>query len=333
MKNHPPISVVCDRCRAQGLSHHDPFAAFGALLDFDPVPRLKTRADGWDAEVQRAYIAALSLTGSDRAACRAVGRSAFGVTQLLAHEGGDSFRAAREQALAIAADERSRRLAEGLRAVAGEQAGWRPPDPPWAKAASRHPPRNGEGDDAKHGGGGSSPPGPADEEDSDEKKLEWLGGIISKYLIKVGQERKARLDGRIVEADFYLRQMTWIEVALDMLSGDGLKLLRDFRADGHDLIGIAETEMSKLLGELRREKWAELGEPPRPEHPPRRYLVDHGGYSTEPLESTRGGIELSHEEQRRIFEQRHRQDAADQILWEEAARQDYDRRRESAAGS
>jgi hypothetical protein len=262
MTNHAPISVVCDRCRERGLSHHDPFAAFGALLDFDPVPRRSSRADGWDADVQRAYIAALSLTGSDRAACRAVGRSAFGVTQLLAHEGGDSFRAAREQALAIAADERGRRLAEGLRAVAAEEAGWRPPDPPWPRAASRHPPRNGEGDHAKHGGGGSSP-APAAEEDSDEEKREWLSRLVGKYLLKVGQERAARLAGEVVAADFYLRQLTWIEVALDLMGGDGFRVLGEHREQGHDLIAIAETPFSRILGEARREKWAEMGDPPR----------------------------------------------------------------------
>ena len=109
-----PIPVVCDRCRAEGLSGADPFAAFGALLDFDPVPRRKTRPDGWDHECQRAFIAALSLTGSVRAACRAVGKSAFGAERLREAEGGESFAAAWEEAEAIAGDERSRRLAEGV---------------------------------------------------------------------------------------------------------------------------------------------------------------------------------------------------------------------------
>jgi hypothetical protein len=60
MATHGPLPVICDRCRAEGLAGEDPFEAFGALLDFDPVPRRAHRADGWDAEVQRAYIAALS---------------------------------------------------------------------------------------------------------------------------------------------------------------------------------------------------------------------------------------------------------------------------------
>lgn len=82
-----PLHVVCDRCRAEGLAGEDPFQAFGALIDFEPVPRRTKRADGWDPEVQRAFIAALSLTGSDRAAARAVGKSAYGVSQLIEHEG------------------------------------------------------------------------------------------------------------------------------------------------------------------------------------------------------------------------------------------------------
>jgi hypothetical protein len=48
-----PIPVICDRCRADGVGE-DPFEAFGALLDFEPVPKAK-RADGWDEECQRAF--------------------------------------------------------------------------------------------------------------------------------------------------------------------------------------------------------------------------------------------------------------------------------------
>jgi hypothetical protein len=40
-----PIFVVCDRCRAEGHSGEDPFQAFGALLDFDPVPRRRLIVD------------------------------------------------------------------------------------------------------------------------------------------------------------------------------------------------------------------------------------------------------------------------------------------------
>lgn len=314
------LRVICDRCRAEGQAGADPFAAFGALLDFDPVPRRAVRADGWDAEVQRAYIAALSLTGSDRAACRAVGRSAFGVTQLLAHEGSAGFKAAREAALAMAADERSRRLAEGVRAVAAEQAGWRPPDPPWAAAASRRstPP----------------PPPPApDEAESEEEAFAWLEQLVGKYAMKVGQERTARLAGKIVAADYYLRQLTWIEVAIDLIGTGGVNVLAEFRHRDHHLIAIAETPFSRLLDEARRIKWAELGAPPRPEHPPRRYLVQHDGYATEPNEYTGGGRPGTDEEQLAAFKEQHRRDAEAQIAWEAEALEDYERRTAAAAAA
>jgi hypothetical protein len=320
MTTHSPLPVICDRCRAQGLAGGDPFTAFGALLDFDPVPRRAHRADGWDAEVQRAYIAALSLTGADRSACRAVGKSAFGVTQLVAHEGSGSFRAAREEALAMAADERSRRLAEGLRAVAAEQAGWRPADPPWAGAASRR--------------GEAPPAAPLGETATDEeRKLRLLAGLLDKFRIKLEQERKARLAGKIAEADFYVRQITCIEVWADIMSGDVMSLLSERREDGFMALQIAETPLSLLLDDVRREHWAACGEPDRPPPPPRDLLVDHGTFSTEPDEPYTGGSFESINAQRREFEMRHRRDAEAQIAWEAEAHRDYERRRDSAADS
>ena len=306
-----PTFVICDRCRAEGLAGEDPFEAFGALLDFEPVPRRSNRADGWDADVQRAYIAALSLTGSERAACRAVGKSAYGVTQLVQHEGSAGFRAAREEALAMAADERGRRLAEGVRAVASEQSGWRPADPPWSRAATRRPP---------------APTPSLSEEDNLKAGKEWLVRMIKLYLLKLRQEREARTAGRIAAADFYIRQATWMEVALDLMSGDAFRLLRDFRHGDHALMQIAETTVSSLLDAARRDHWQACGDPPRPGPIPEHLLVDHGGYSTEPGEATWGGLEQSHEEQTQVFEERHKQAAAEQIEWEAEARRDYEAR-------
>ncbi|HEY0625714.1 MAG TPA: hypothetical protein VGD10_03165 [Allosphingosinicella sp.] len=306
----PPIPVICDCCRARGLSGEDPFAAFGALLDFDPVPRYSKRADGWDAEVQRAYIAALSLTGNDRAACRAVGKSAYGVTQLLEHEGGEGFRAAREEALAMAADERSRRLAEGLRTVAAEQADWRPPEAPWARAATRNP---------------SPKLAPKKKERMTyEQKEEILTTFLHRYLIKLRQERQARLEGKVIAADFYLRQICWIEAAMDLFSGsEGVgNLLLRYRHKGQHLIDIVETPYASLLNKVRRIHWAEAGEPPRPEHPPRRYLQEHGGFSTEPLEFYSSGPPEFQEEQKRAFEERHARDAEELVRWEAQALKD-----------
>jgi len=307
-----PISVVCDCCRAEGLAGEDPFEAFGALLDFDPVPRRKTRADGWDAETQRAYIAALSLTGTDRAAARAVGRSAFGITQLLKSPGSEGFAAARDEAMAIAADERSRRLAEGLRAVASEQAGWRPPDPPWRNAASRRP----------------AAPAPiaadAGAAEAERVQAELLQALIDKYVLKLWKERHARLAGRIAEADFYVRQLTALEVALDVTSGDGMALLKTARLDQHDLRTVAETPMSKLLDEARRAHWEACGDPPRPA-PPCHLLEDQGGYATEPLASYSGGEDARAKRLR--YEAQHARDAEAQVAWEAEARADWAARR------
>jgi hypothetical protein len=324
-----PIYVICDRCRTEGRSDEDPFAAFGALLDFEPVPRRSNRADGWDEKVQRAFIAALSLTGSVRSACRAVGKSAFGVAQLLAHEGSEGFRAAHDQAMAIAEEERVRRLAEGVRAVAAEQSGWRPPPPPWSQAATRIGPGRPPADAAGHAPEPLPvPAGPLTPDDyTPEALFDAFWPIVGPYMIKVRLEREARLDGRIVEADFYIRQMTWLEVAMDLATGDGFELLKRFRFAGrYELGDIAESTMSRILGNMRRAEWAKAGEPPRPVHPPPDLLVDHGGFSTEPLEYTRGGQPLSHEEQRAVFDQRHARAAAAQLAWEAEARRDYERR-------
>jgi len=330
-----PIPVICDRCRAEGCSGADPFAAFGDLLDFDPVPRRNARADGWDAEVQRAYIAALSLTGSDRAACRAVGKSAFGVTQLLAHPDSASFAAARDEALAIAADERSRRLAEGLQAIAAEQAGWRPADPPWSRGA-RGPGRPPAapalpGPARREAGAGRTE---AEEEEDVQALRERFERLVNLYLIKVESEREARLAGRIVAADFYLRQLTCMEVMVDLADvRGGFRALEEARRHGLHPVEIAETPFSRILGIARREKWAELGEPPRPEHPPRRYLVPHGEVMIEPRESIDGRAPGTFREKEAARDERYRADARAQLEWEAQARRDYERRRDSGAAS
>ncbi|HEY7810619.1 MAG TPA: hypothetical protein VIA98_09585 [Allosphingosinicella sp.] len=322
-----PIPVVCDRCRAQGQSDEDPFARFGALLDFDPVPRRTARADGWDAEVQRAFIAALSLTGTVRQACRAVNKAAYGAEQLRHVPGNEGFLAAWDEALALAADERGRRLAEGLAAVAAEQAGRRPGAAPWSASKGRARPAPPAAPGEQPPIDFSAPPGPGSPE------WEWLEQLFNKYQIKIMQERKARLEGQIIAADWYLRQATWLEVMLDVTSGDGRRFLYEQRMRDHP-VDLAESPLSRLLGEVRRRQWAEMAEPERPEHPPQRYLVDRGdGFATEPAEFTRGGLPESHEEQKAAFNERHRQDAEAQIEWEAQARRDYERRRESGAAS
>lgn len=312
--NPSPLPVICDRCRAEGLAGEDPFEAFGALLDFEPVPRLKKRADGWDAEVQRAYIAALSLTGSDTAACRAVQRSAFGVTQLLKHEGSEGFRAARDEALAMAADERSRRLAEGLRAVAAGEAGWRPPEPPWSGSAAR-----------------CVVPVPAEPEPEDEaaearRAADYLTALFKRYVAKIGEERTARLAGRIVAADFYLRQVTVLEVCMDLLcDGRLLDRLDELAGDQASVVQIADTPMSRALDLARRARWAELGEPERPPPPPSALLLDRIGYRLLGVETFRGGQGRDWRAYGQWCAEReadHAAAARAQVEWEEKARRE-----------
>ncbi|HEX8444599.1 MAG TPA: hypothetical protein VF631_13230 [Allosphingosinicella sp.] len=288
------------------------------LLAFTPVPRKTERVDGWTAERQRGFIHALALTGSPRRAAAAVGKAQWGAEQLRKASGAESFNAAWDAASAYSRDRGSRRIAAGLQVVEDQDAAWAPSLGGWGGAASRARQRPA-----------AAPP---EQEEVPQQRRQWLDSILRKYLIKVEAERRARLDGRVVETDFYLRQMTWLETTLDLLSEDALKLLADFRADGHSLIDIAETPLSRILGEARRLQWAALGEPVRPEHPPRGRLVDYGRFSTEPLEATYGGQPQSHDEQQRQFRERHAKGAKEQVEWEAEQRRAYDRRRGSDAG-
>src|SRR5689334_2239456 len=121
------IPVICDRCRSTGLAGASDFSHLGDLLEFTPVPRRKERVDGWNAERQRAFIAALSATGSKRRAALAIGMQPFGVDQLLKSEGSDSFKAAVERAMAIAARNGTMKIASGIADAAARNAQLAPP--------------------------------------------------------------------------------------------------------------------------------------------------------------------------------------------------------------
>ena len=86
----PAIPVICDECRETGMAGDGRFAGVPDILDFEPVPR-RARADGWKPEHQRAFIAALAITGSPRQAARAIGKHEFGAQQLRSARGGRSF--------------------------------------------------------------------------------------------------------------------------------------------------------------------------------------------------------------------------------------------------
>jgi len=69
------------------------------LPAFTPVPRLKERHNGWNPEVQRAFIEALADTGSVKGACRRVNRSEVGAYLLRRHPEAKEFRKAWQAAL------------------------------------------------------------------------------------------------------------------------------------------------------------------------------------------------------------------------------------------
>jgi hypothetical protein len=104
-------------------------------------------------------------------------------------------------------------------------------------------------------------------------------------VIKIRQERTARLAGRIAEADFYLRQISFFEVALDLSTGDAIGQLAMLRKDGVSLMLIADTEATRMLDRTRRKAWIELalergdaeGSPPE------------AGEGTDPLHHPAGG--------------------------------------------
>lgn len=253
MSNHAPrspsIPVICDRCRAEGIAGESGFADFGDLLDFDPVPLQVDRVDGYNPEAQRAFIAALSVMGSSLRAAAAIGKSATGAERLRRLEGSEGFRRAWVRAKAIAQEKGTMRLAETLQGVVRPAPALPPPAPP--------------------------PPPEPDEEEQLQDAEQWLFGIARKYMVKIGEERAARLAGEVVAADFYLRQLTFIEVAMDLMGTGGFDLLHAFRRDGRSLVDIAETPFSRILGEARRIKWEELGEPAGPEAALDRHCATH----------------------------------------------------------
>jgi hypothetical protein len=116
----PLIPVICDRCRAEGTAGDDPFTAIRDLLTFEPVSR-RAHVNNWTAEHQRAFVAALAMTGSPRQAARALGRHAFGAEQLRSAKGGKSFAEAWDAALELYRERELFRIKDNLAGLAEQQ--------------------------------------------------------------------------------------------------------------------------------------------------------------------------------------------------------------------
>jgi hypothetical protein len=298
--------VICDRCRAEGLAGEGDFAGLGDLLDFEPVPLQVNRIDGWTPECQRAFIAALSVLGSSARAAAAVGKSVPGAERLRRLPGAESFILAWERAKAIALEKGTLRLANSLRTARAESA---PPPPP--------PP----------------PPRDPDREAEEAERMAALEKLFGYYQDRLGMEREARLAGRVVEADFYVRQITVFEIYMDALAGDSelLKRLWELGLDGDRVIDVAETTMSRLLDTARREKWAELAEPGRPPRLEPGQMIERHGYRLlrQEVNVPRDG---SYEDWRSDREAEYAAAARAQIEWEEQNRREAEEWRARQAG-
>jgi hypothetical protein len=272
-------------------------------LAFDPVPR-RERVDGWTAERQRVFIKTLAITGSPRRAAALMGKSTNGVDNLRRAPGSESFCAAWDRAMAMAQQVGRDRLEKGLDQARREDAAWTLKPAPWTGPRRAAP----------------QPQAPGDDDDDDDAKRELLESILHKYMLKLEREREARLEGRIAEADFLIRQVTALEVALDVVSGNAIEQLHAAHTNGHLLIDVAETPITRLLDEARRAHWGACGDPPRPDRPAPWLKEDEDGYATEPTESYAGGTDQTIDEQQEAFLRRYAEAAREQVEWEAEAR-------------
>jgi len=120
------IPVVCDKCACDGFAGDDKFAGIPDILMFEPV-RMPFGDKGWDEARQRAFIAALAVTGSTARAARSVGRHELGAERLRKMRGARGFSEAWDAALEIARDRELMRLGgtlEGLSSGSVEAASY-----------------------------------------------------------------------------------------------------------------------------------------------------------------------------------------------------------------
>lgn len=290
------------------------------LLDFTPVPRSHAKANGWSAEMQRMFIAWLAHYGSPTNACDELGKARSGIDKVYKDPAAAEFRAAWDAAVALA---EKRRISSLTTRPAG--------------AGAMRAPTLSRGKPAP-------PAEPIDEEFSEDRMWELIHSIGLKFMRKVAAEREARLNGEIVAADFYLRQITFLEVVMEMTSKafgwDVQAVLRKLRRGDHHITEIVNTELSDWMDRSRRLWWAQEGEPERPPHPDVRFLqprrdkdgaygtaLDHSGTGacTTPARgySEEEWAAMNAKEQLAAREAQNKEDAEAQASWEQRAYADY----------
>lgn len=305
--------------------------------DFSPVPRKCRRYDGWTAERQRAFLEALADLGSVKAAAARVNMAQEGAYALRRHPDGASFRAAWDATLAHGvqrlADIAIDRAIEGVPVPVfhkGEQVGekrsyndrllmfllkhhlpgkygtaplhpgTRHPDTVAREAAENCPVCRQRAEEE------AAEPGKEEER--------WLTDLLTRYEKMIFLERRHRLTGRVVAADFTLRQLTHLELILDC-GGKGMELIDRWTKEpsqwGGGLRQINASPISKLLDDIRRDVWAEAGEPEGPALNLDRYPVQDCLWG--------GPTHAERDKARRAAEARI---AAAQAEWEAAAQEE-----------
>jgi hypothetical protein len=258
-----------------------------ALLCFAPVERRIVREDGWSPAHQRGFIAWLAGCGDVTEAAKAVGRGANGARLLRKDDVVGEFAAAWGRALAL------------YRNRNGDPS--RPP-----LTAPRHARALPDGRVRQES-----------ESDLDEaEKAELIAEIVKRYGTKLRAERQARLEGRITEADFYVRQLSFIELVLD-IGGRTQELLDAFREAGVPLPEAAATPGSTLLEKARRAFWQEKGEADRPPPAPLGRHNDRYATGRDDYDPARDGDRKDWERRR---EEKRKLAAEAQAEWERRAK-------------
>lgn len=277
----------------------DPAALTGdpeiaALLDFPPVVRKCLRHDGWTPEHQYRFVVGVAETGDPDKVAHALGQRTFsGAWKLRKAGGGEGFARAWDGAKALYLNRN-----------------------PAKRRGARSELLSGT---SRIAAAGAPDLGDMDPEAEAEFKLEVFQSILEKYLRKLDQERNARLEGRIVEADFYVRQLTFIEIAMD-IGGRALDLFDRLRRRDLHVTQIAATPLSLFLDKVRRAYWAEKGEPDRPAPAP---LGEHDGeVSTGERTSRDPERDGPYKQWRTAQDEKHRLAAQAQVAWEEKAMAD-----------
>lgn len=265
-----------------------------ALLDFEPVVRKCLRADGWWPEHQYRFILGVAETGDPDKVAHALGQRTFsGAWKLRKAGGGEGF----------------------ARAWDGAKALYLKRNPPVRRPLAAAAVRPGRGGAAR----ARADSVPLTPEQEARQAGDFFKALMKLYWTKVKAERRCRLEGRIVAADLYVRQMMCIELAAD-LSAHGQQFLAELKRGEVGFFDAVATPLSFCFDYLRRRHWAESGDPDRPELP--FFFREKDGVALGPTGYNRARTGLGWAEWCRREDLDAATAAEGQRLWEEKSRSD-----------